>query len=84
MRESARPCRRDQCGIAPSTDLVAGLRHIARTCHQPATAGTALGISRLTFVSEPVLWPAPQASAAFNATVHVPGSKSITNRALIL
>ncbi len=35
-------------------------------------------------MNEPVLWPAPQASAAFNATVHVPGSKSITNRALIL
>ncbi len=35
-------------------------------------------------MNEPVLWPAPQASAAFDATVQVPGSKSITNRALIL
>ncbi|MBA2944429.1 3-phosphoshikimate 1-carboxyvinyltransferase [Streptomyces himalayensis] len=30
------------------------------------------------------LWPAPHASAAVDATVHVPGSKSVTNRALVL
>jgi 3-phosphoshikimate 1-carboxyvinyltransferase len=30
------------------------------------------------------LWPAPVASAAVRATVPVPGSKSITNRALVL
>ncbi len=34
--------------------------------------------------SAPELWPAPQASAPVNATVTVPGSKSMTNRALIL
>ncbi len=31
-----------------------------------------------------VLWPAPHASSAVDATVHVPGSKSVTNRALVL
>ncbi|WP_030683311.1 3-phosphoshikimate 1-carboxyvinyltransferase [Streptomyces sp. NRRL B-1347] len=30
------------------------------------------------------LWPAPHASGAVAATVHVPGSKSVTNRALVL
>ncbi|RII16097.1 3-phosphoshikimate 1-carboxyvinyltransferase [Streptomyces sp. YIM 130001] len=30
------------------------------------------------------LWPAPHASDAVDATVHVPGSKSVTNRALVL
>ncbi|MEU5767056.1 3-phosphoshikimate 1-carboxyvinyltransferase [Streptomyces asoensis] len=30
------------------------------------------------------LWPAPHASEAVAATVHVPGSKSVTNRALVL
>jgi len=30
------------------------------------------------------LWPAPHASGAVDATVHVPGSKSVTNRALVL
>ncbi|WP_055585250.1 3-phosphoshikimate 1-carboxyvinyltransferase [Peterkaempfera griseoplana] len=30
------------------------------------------------------LWPAPTASAAVDATVTVPGSKSVTNRALVL
>src|SRR5947208_718630 len=30
------------------------------------------------------LWPAPLASGAVDATVHVPGSKSVTNRALVL
>ncbi|MEU1016945.1 3-phosphoshikimate 1-carboxyvinyltransferase [Streptomyces sp. NPDC005898] len=30
------------------------------------------------------LWPAPLASGAVTATVHVPGSKSVTNRALVL
>ncbi|MEU6121469.1 3-phosphoshikimate 1-carboxyvinyltransferase [Streptomyces sp. NPDC047123] len=30
------------------------------------------------------LWPAPHASGAVTATVHVPGSKSVTNRALVL
>lgn len=32
----------------------------------------------------PVLWPAPTADAAVRATVTVPGSKSVTNRALVL
>ncbi|WP_415951942.1 3-phosphoshikimate 1-carboxyvinyltransferase [Streptomyces sp. KLOTTS4A1] len=30
------------------------------------------------------LWPAPLASGAVDSTVHVPGSKSVTNRALVL
>ncbi|MER6224553.1 3-phosphoshikimate 1-carboxyvinyltransferase [Streptomyces sp900105755] len=30
------------------------------------------------------LWPAPTARGAVDATVHVPGSKSVTNRALVL
>ncbi|MFJ9564207.1 3-phosphoshikimate 1-carboxyvinyltransferase [Streptomyces fuscichromogenes] len=30
------------------------------------------------------LWPAPYARGAVDATVHVPGSKSVTNRALVL
>ncbi len=30
------------------------------------------------------LWPAPTASGAVDATVTVPGSKSVTNRALVL
>ncbi|CAM5720832.1 3-phosphoshikimate 1-carboxyvinyltransferase OS=Streptomyces fumanus OX=67302 GN=aroA1 PE=3 SV=1 [Streptomyces fumanus] len=30
------------------------------------------------------LWPAPHASGAVDATVQVPGSKSVTNRALVL
>lgn len=33
---------------------------------------------------DPALWPAPTARGAVDATVHVPGSKSVTNRALIL
>ncbi|MEU3600088.1 3-phosphoshikimate 1-carboxyvinyltransferase [Streptomyces sp. NPDC006798] len=32
----------------------------------------------------PALWPAPYASGAVEATVTVPGSKSVTNRALVL
>lgn len=32
----------------------------------------------------PELWPAPRAGAPVDATVRVPGSKSITNRALVL
>ncbi|MER6911591.1 3-phosphoshikimate 1-carboxyvinyltransferase [Streptomyces sp. NPDC000594] len=32
----------------------------------------------------PVLWPAPYARGAVDATVTVPGSKSVTNRALVL
>ncbi|GHH54234.1 3-phosphoshikimate 1-carboxyvinyltransferase [Streptomyces candidus] len=32
----------------------------------------------------PALWPAPYASGAVDATVTVPGSKSVTNRALVL
>ena len=32
----------------------------------------------------PALWPAPSASGAIDATVTVPGSKSVTNRALVL
>lgn len=34
--------------------------------------------------AQTVLWPAPTASGAVHATVTVPGSKSVTNRALIL
>ncbi|MEU3526058.1 3-phosphoshikimate 1-carboxyvinyltransferase [Streptomyces sp. NPDC038707] len=34
--------------------------------------------------SSTALWPAPHASGAVDATVHVPGSKSVTNRALVL
>src|SRR4051812_49552600 len=30
------------------------------------------------------LWPAPHASGAVDATIHVPGSESVTNRALVL
>ncbi|MBZ4324384.1 3-phosphoshikimate 1-carboxyvinyltransferase, partial [Streptomyces sp. SCA2-4] len=30
------------------------------------------------------LWPAPTATGAVDATVTVPGSKSVTNRALVL
>ncbi|MFF2325253.1 MULTISPECIES: 3-phosphoshikimate 1-carboxyvinyltransferase [unclassified Streptomyces] len=32
----------------------------------------------------PALWPAPRASGPVDATVTVPGSKSVTNRALVL
>ncbi|MFI0982954.1 3-phosphoshikimate 1-carboxyvinyltransferase [Streptomyces sp. NPDC021093] len=32
----------------------------------------------------PALWPAPYATGAVDATVTVPGSKSVTNRALVL
>ncbi|WP_328887169.1 3-phosphoshikimate 1-carboxyvinyltransferase [Streptomyces sp. NBC_00316] len=32
----------------------------------------------------PALWPAPHASGSVDATVTVPGSKSVTNRALVL
>ncbi|MFF2651265.1 3-phosphoshikimate 1-carboxyvinyltransferase [Streptomyces sp. NPDC058045] len=32
----------------------------------------------------PALWPAPYATGAVDATVQVPGSKSVTNRALVL
>ena len=34
--------------------------------------------------AHPALWPAPHASGAVDATVTVPGSKSVTNRALVL
>lgn len=30
------------------------------------------------------LWPAPVATTAVDATVTIPGSKSVTNRALLL
>ncbi|MEU3185330.1 3-phosphoshikimate 1-carboxyvinyltransferase [Streptomyces sp. NPDC006923] len=33
---------------------------------------------------QPALWPAPHANGAVEATVTVPGSKSVTNRALVL
>ncbi|MFJ4923613.1 3-phosphoshikimate 1-carboxyvinyltransferase [Streptomyces sp. NPDC088725] len=33
---------------------------------------------------QPALWPAPYASGAVEATVSVPGSKSVTNRGLVL
>src|SRR3954466_12662913 len=33
---------------------------------------------------DPGLWPAPHPSAPVHATVRLPGSKSITNRALVL
>ncbi|MEV0275338.1 3-phosphoshikimate 1-carboxyvinyltransferase [Streptomyces sp. NPDC050610] len=34
--------------------------------------------------AHPALWPAPLATGAVDATVTVPGSKSVTNRALVL
>jgi 3-phosphoshikimate 1-carboxyvinyltransferase len=34
--------------------------------------------------AQPDPWPAPTASGPVDATVHVPGSKSVTNRALVL
>ncbi|MFD8825927.1 3-phosphoshikimate 1-carboxyvinyltransferase [Streptomyces sp. NPDC059605] len=34
--------------------------------------------------AHPALWPAPHATGAVDATVTVPGSKSVTNRALVL
>ena len=34
--------------------------------------------------SAPDLWPAPHAAAPVDATVRLPGSKSLTNRALVL
>ncbi|MEN3583146.1 3-phosphoshikimate 1-carboxyvinyltransferase [Streptomyces sp. ZYX-F-203] len=34
--------------------------------------------------ADTALWPAPHATGAVDATVHVPGSKSVTNRALVL
>ncbi len=34
--------------------------------------------------AHPDLWPALHASGAVDATVAVPGSKSVTNRALVL
>ena len=34
--------------------------------------------------AQPALWPAPYATGAVEATVTVPGSKSVTNRALVL
>ncbi|MFD7551204.1 3-phosphoshikimate 1-carboxyvinyltransferase [Streptomyces sp. NPDC059816] len=34
--------------------------------------------------AHPALWPAPHASGAVTATVQVPGSKSVTNRGLVL
>src|SRR3954452_11197321 len=34
--------------------------------------------------TDTALWPAPHASGAVDATVTVPGSKSVTNRGLIL
>lgn len=38
----------------------------------------------MTSDSHTAFWPAPQATNPVTATVHIPGSKSITNRALIL
>ncbi|MCF6523454.1 3-phosphoshikimate 1-carboxyvinyltransferase [Streptomyces sp. JJ36] len=35
-------------------------------------------------VTDPALWPAPRAADPVDATVTVPGSKSVTNRALVL
>src|SRR6476659_8066893 len=34
--------------------------------------------------SAPALWPAPHPAAPVDATVRLPGSKSLTNRALVL
>ncbi|MGP3970293.1 3-phosphoshikimate 1-carboxyvinyltransferase [Streptomyces sp. 6N223] len=39
---------------------------------------------RAALGDNPALWPAPLASGGVDATVTVPGSKSVTNRALIL
>ena len=38
----------------------------------------------MSVTTAPELWPAPSPSAALDATVVVPGSKSVTNRALVL
>ncbi|MEV6963056.1 3-phosphoshikimate 1-carboxyvinyltransferase [Streptomyces sp. NPDC051207] len=55
---------------------MSGRRHAV-----PAPGGS--GSGREGDVS-PDLWPAPTASAPVHATVTVPGSKSVTNRALVL
>src|SRR5690606_25853685 len=48
-------------------------------------AGSPTTVRRMTDNSaHPALWPAPLASGGVDATVTVPGSKSVTNRALIL
>ena len=43
-----------------------------------------VAVSKLTVTGPPVPWHAPTAAGPVGAVVHLPGSKSITNRALIL
>ncbi|WP_033345510.1 3-phosphoshikimate 1-carboxyvinyltransferase [Catenuloplanes japonicus] len=41
-------------------------------------------MSKLTVTRPPTPWQAPTAAGPVNAVVHLPGSKSVTNRALVL
>ncbi len=50
----------------------------------PGTPATQTDDSGSTTASAPPLWPAPFASHPVDATVTVPGSKSLTNRYLVL
>jgi 3-phosphoshikimate 1-carboxyvinyltransferase len=43
-----------------------------------------MGENDLVRISTSTLWPAPTAQSPLDATVRVPGSKSLTNRALVL
>src|SRR4030095_14059892 len=46
--------------------------------------GSAAPARHNEIVREPLGWPAPTAKGAVRATVRLPGSKSMTNRALVL
>lgn len=50
----------------------------------PVVRGTTKVLAMTESPVHPALWPAPHASGAVDATVTVPGSKSVTNRALVL
>ncbi len=50
----------------------------------PVVRGTTKVLTMTESPVHPALWPAPHASGAVDATVTVPGSKSVTNRALVL
>lgn len=55
---------------------------------EPVKAAVLAGRSKVRSMTEssvhPALWPAPHATGTVDATVTVPGSKSVTNRALVL
>lgn len=55
---------------------------------EPVKAAVPAGRSKVRSMTEssvhPALWPAPHATGTVDATVTVPGSKSVTNRALVL